>query len=256
MSDPANNDLGGITVKLIASFKSLIEEGTFSPGAKLPPERDLAKHFGVNRSSLRQALKVLQLMGVLRQRVGDGTYLTAEVNDGLRVPIEFMLLIGRITDEELFDARLLVEPQLAARAARQATTRELEALKEAISDMKTSETSQARMEADLAFHEIIFEAARNRLYQMIFVVIHRAILRSMERVVKSMRLERPLGFHKQIYAAIYNRNPEEAYRLMEKHLLDAKSQLDHVLSNVNLDMVKPILPDNKPNPSARQQHRK
>jgi GntR family transcriptional repressor for pyruvate dehydrogenase complex len=64
---------GDITAKLLESFKTLISDGTFVPGCKLPQERELARQFGVNRSSLRQALKVLQLMGVLSQRVGDGT---------------------------------------------------------------------------------------------------------------------------------------------------------------------------------------
>lgn len=237
-------ELGDITVKLIASFKTLIAEGTFVPGSKLPPERDLAKSFGVNRSSLRQALKVLQLLGVLRQRVGDGTYLTADASNVLRVPIEFMLLIGRITDEELFDARLLVEPHMAARAAQQTSAKELAALEKAIMDMKNCKTSQQRMETDLAFHQAIFQASGNRLYHMIFAVIHLAILRSMGRLVKRSRLDRPLEFHKQIYTAIYNRDPKGAYEWMEKHLLDTKSQLTvQPRSKVNLELVMPIVRD-------------
>jgi len=216
---------GDITAKLVASFKSLIAEGTFVPGCKLPPERELARLFGVNRSSLRQALKVLQLMGVLSQHVGDGTYLSANAANILREPMEFLILIGDISDEELFDARLIVESELAARAAERATVQDLTALQKAISDMEASVSDQTRIDADLAFHEAIFQASGNRVCCLIFTVIHRAILQSMSRIVKRASVERPLSFHKAIYAAIYKRDADEARRKMVDHLLDAKSMM-------------------------------
>ena len=63
-----------VTGRLVGVFKNLISEGALTPGGRLPAERDLAEKFGVSRSSLRQALKVLEIMGVISQRVGDGTY--------------------------------------------------------------------------------------------------------------------------------------------------------------------------------------
>lgn len=218
-------DTGDITAKLIASFKGLIAEGTFVPGCKLPPERELARRFGVNRSSLRQALKVLQLLGVLSQHVGDGTYLSANAANVLREPIEFLILMGDISDEELFDARLIVESELAARAAQRATNQDLATLKKAISDMESSASDQTRIDADLAFHEAIFQASGNRVCRLIFTVIHRAILLSMSRIVNRANVQRPLSFHKAIYEAIYRREEDEARRQMVEHLLDAKAML-------------------------------
>jgi GntR family transcriptional repressor for pyruvate dehydrogenase complex len=214
-----------ITAKLLASFKNLISDGTFAPGCKLPPERELARRFGVNRSSLRQALKVLQLMGVLSQRVGDGTYLSGDAAHVLREPIEFLILMGDISDEELFDARMIVESELAARAAERATTQDLKALRKAIDEMDASRSDQARIEADLAFHEAIFQASGNRVCRLIFTVIHRAILRSMSHVVTRAAVKRPLSYHRAIYAAINERNPDEARRQMTEHIVDAKSML-------------------------------
>lgn len=224
-SSPQNSPQGDITAKLIASIKSLIAEGTFVPGCKLPPERELARSFGVNRSSLRQALKVLQLMGVLSQHVGDGTYLSGNAANILREPIEFLILMGDISDEELFDARLIVESELAARAAERATVQDLAALQRAIVAMEASTSNQTRIDADLAFHEAIFQASGNRVCRLIFTVIHRAILVSMSNIVNRANVERPLSFHKAIYAAIYRREADEARRKMAEHLLDAKSML-------------------------------
>ena len=64
-----------VTNRLLAAFSNLISQGVLAPGTKLPPERDLAARFNVSRSSLRHALKALEHIGVLYQRVGDGTYL-------------------------------------------------------------------------------------------------------------------------------------------------------------------------------------
>jgi len=222
-SDQLGN--GDITTKLISSIKGLISKGVLVPGCKLPPERELARRFGVNRSSLRQALKVLQLMGVLYQRVGDGTYLHSNAANILHEPMEFLILMGDISHEELFEARLIVESELAARAAERATTGDLAALRRAIADMENSQSEEARIDADVAFHEAIFRASGNRVCQLIFTVIHRAILMSMAQISKRVDLEHPLAFHKAIYSAIYERSPEEARRLMAEHLVDAKSQL-------------------------------
>jgi GntR family transcriptional repressor for pyruvate dehydrogenase complex len=216
---------GDITVRLIARFKALISDGTFVPGSKLPPERDLARQFGVNRASLRQALKVMQLMGVASQRVGDGTYLSRDAVHILREPIEFMIVLADITDDELLEARLIVESQLAARAAERATGEDLAAMRRAMKAMEKSTTEQARVDADLAFHEAIFRASGNRVLRLVFSVIHRALALSMQKIAGRAYVGRPLAFHKAIYAAISARKPEEARREMIDHLVDTGSQL-------------------------------
>ena len=74
--NPAAPSKDDVTVRLVGVFKNLISEGALTPGGRLPAERDLAEEFGVSRSSLRQALKVLQIMGVISQRVGEGAAVT------------------------------------------------------------------------------------------------------------------------------------------------------------------------------------
>jgi GntR family transcriptional repressor for pyruvate dehydrogenase complex len=214
-----------ITAKLISTIKGLISKRVLVPGCKLPPERELARRFGVNRSSLRQALKVLQLMGVLYQRVGDGTYLHSNAANILHEPMEFLILMGDISHEELLEAGLIVESELVTRAADRATTEDLAALRHAIADLENSHSEEARLDADVAFHEAIFRASGNRVCQLIFTVIHRAMLMSMAQISRRVDRKRPLAFHKAIYSAIYKRRPEEARRLMAEHLTDSKSLL-------------------------------
>ena len=109
-----------ITAKLLATFKQLIAEGTLAPGARMPAEREMASNLNVSRGSLRQVLKMLEIMGVVSQRVGDGTYLNAAAPSILAEPMEFLILLDGISFEELMEARLIVEPELAARAASRA----------------------------------------------------------------------------------------------------------------------------------------
>src|SRR5215470_2253663 len=110
-----------VTGTLIGVFKRLISEGSLAPGHRLPSERELAERFEVSRSSLRQALKVLEIMGVISQRVGDGTYLNAAAPTLLGEPMAFLILLDGISAHELMEARIIVEPELAARAASRAT---------------------------------------------------------------------------------------------------------------------------------------
>src|SRR5580692_5002462 len=114
-----------VTAKLIARIKGLIADHSIVPGSKFPPERELAKEFKVNRASLRQVLKVLEIMGVLTQRVGDGTYLSASAESILNEPLDFLVLLDDISHHELFETRLIVEPELTARAAARATDADL-----------------------------------------------------------------------------------------------------------------------------------
>jgi GntR family transcriptional regulator, transcriptional repressor for pyruvate dehydrogenase complex len=214
-----------VTAKLIANIKNLISRGSILPGSRFPPERELAKVFGVNRASLRQALKVLEIMGVLTQRVGDGTYLSASAESILKAPLDFLILLDDLSHHELFETRLIVEPELAARAAERATTEDLAGLRHAIMAMERSRTNQARLDADVAFHECVFRASGNRICHLLFKVIHRSVLTSMGQLSRRVSLDRPLSFHKKIYAAIRDRNPQEARSAMQQHITDAQALL-------------------------------
>jgi GntR family transcriptional regulator, transcriptional repressor for pyruvate dehydrogenase complex len=214
-----------VTGRLISEVKHLISNGALTPGSKIPPERELAKSFGVNRASLRQVLKVLEIMGVLSQRVGDGTYLNDSAESILDEPLDFLVLLDDLSHHELFETRLIVEPELAARAAERATAEDLGLLRKAIKSLENCETTKQRLDADMAFHECIFRAAGNRICHLLFRVVHRTLLTSMTQLAGRVELERPLSYHRAIYAAIYNHDPETARRKMHEHISDAKALL-------------------------------
>jgi DNA-binding FadR family transcriptional regulator len=110
----------------------MISRGVFKPGRKLPSERELAAEFCVNRASLRQALKALVVMGVLRQRVGDGTYVTPRAHTILFGPGKTQRRHRGVTLADLFETLRIVEPELAARAAARGTNVDLARLESAV----------------------------------------------------------------------------------------------------------------------------
>jgi GntR family transcriptional regulator, transcriptional repressor for pyruvate dehydrogenase complex len=185
----------------------------------------MAKEFGANRASVRQALKVLEMMGVLSQRVGDGTYLSQSAETILNEPIDFLVLLDDLSHHELFETRLIVEPELAARAAERATAEDISALRNAVLAMERSKVKRERLEADMAFHNAIFHASGNRICQLLFKGIHRTVFTSMSQLSERVSIEQPLKYHRKIYAAIRARDAEAARAAMRDRILDARSLL-------------------------------
>jgi len=223
MSALAKDD---VTARLIGVFKKLISEGALTPGGRLPAERDLAEKFGVSRSSLRQALKVLEIMGVISQRVGDGTYLNAGAPSILNEPMEFLILLDGISFHELMEARLIVEPELAARAASRATAEDVSELNAVHVNMERSQADSARfVEQDLQFHQTLFRISGNRVCNMMFTVVHQSVRKLMALTATLVDPEHTLALHRRIITAIRKGNPEEARQRMIEHLEDATGLL-------------------------------
>jgi GntR family transcriptional repressor for pyruvate dehydrogenase complex len=217
-----------VTNMLILRFQQLLSDGLLIPGSKLPPERELAASFGVARSSLRPALKVLEIMGVITQRVGDGSYLNKDASSVLAVPMEFLFLLDDTSIQELTEMRLMIEPAMAAMAAERANAKDIALLKQSIADFEGSEHDRVRLVAsDLLFHRAIFDASRNRLAGRFFSTIHRAMLNMIMVTSQLVEMEHTLQFHRPIMLAIEQRNPELASRLMKDHLTDARDLLLH-----------------------------
>jgi len=220
------NDKDDVTHLLILRFQQLLGEGLLAPGAKLPPERELAANFGVARSSLRQALKVLEIMGVITQKVGDGSYLNRDASSVLAVPMEFLFLLDDTSVQELTELRFLMEPALAAKAAERATSDDIALLRQSIADLENSERDRVKLVAsDLLFHRAIFQASGNRLTGRLFHTIHRAMLNMIMVTSQLVDLEHTVAFHKPILAAIEQRDAALAHKLMTAHLNDASELL-------------------------------
>lgn len=215
-----------VTTKLLGTFKQLISEGTLAAGQRLPAEREMASTLNVSRGSLRQALKMLEVIGVVSQRVGDGTYLNGAAPAILAEPMEFLVLLHGISFEELMDARLIVEPELAARAAEHAKPEGVAILRESLRRMQSGSNKRANLiEEDLFFHRTIFEMAENRICRLMFSIVHELLHNLMEITSRMVDLDHTVKLHRRIYNAIRKRDASDARARMIEHLTDARGLL-------------------------------
>jgi GntR family transcriptional repressor for pyruvate dehydrogenase complex len=215
-----------VTQLLILKFQEMLREGVLTQGTRLPPERELAAHFNVARSSLRQALKVLEIMGIITQKVGDGSYLNTDTSAVLAVPMEFLFLLDDTSVEELTELRLLMEPGLARLAAQRASADDIALLRKSIKDLESSSKDKLKLvSSDLLFHRAIFAASKNRAASSLFQTIHRAMAKMIMVTSQLVELEHTLSFHKPIMHAIEQRNGDLAATLMTDHLKDATALL-------------------------------
>ena len=186
----------------------------------------MATTLKVSRGSLRQALKMMEVMGVVSQRVGDGTYVNGAAPSILAQPLEFFILLDGISLEELMDARLIVEPELAARAAVRATPETIASLRESLTRMRARAGQHAELiEEDLRFHRTIFQMADNRVCSLMFSIVHELLHGLMEITSQMVDLDHTVKLHNRIFTAIRKGDAAEARARMFAHLTDARELL-------------------------------
>src|SRR5919204_2797634 len=149
--------------EIVRQIKSMIAEGRLKSGDQLPPERDLAEKFVVSRTSVREALRALESLGLVEIRPGEGTFVRQVSIDSLVEPLALLMVSQREGIGELFEARRLLEPSLAALAAARATPEEMQEM-ERILDEQAKEIAAGRtgLAQDAQFHAAIGAAAHNR----------------------------------------------------------------------------------------------
>jgi len=195
-----------------------------NPGDMLPPERELVRLFGVSRSSIRDAIRRLEAVGLLEPRQGVGTVVREVSADLLLTPVTNILLQKQKVIHELLDVRKVIEPALAARAALHASAEEIAEMS-AILDRQEEKVERGELatEEDTNFHQAIAQAADNsvmlKLTHMLMDSLRELRERSLEvggRQIKS------LAAHQRILAAIKQRDASTAEAVMRRHILEVE----------------------------------
>jgi GntR family transcriptional repressor for pyruvate dehydrogenase complex len=153
-----------VTDRAIERIQEQIRTGSLRPGSRLPPENELAAQLGVGRSSIREAVKALELIRVLDVRHGDGTYVTSLQPHLLLEGVGFA--VDLVQDDailEVVEVRRLFEPVATGLAAIRIDDAALERLGEYVEAMQEAGDDQERLvHCDHAFHSTVFEATGNR----------------------------------------------------------------------------------------------
>jgi GntR family transcriptional repressor for pyruvate dehydrogenase complex len=196
----------------------LIQEGIYSPGSRLPAERELAQQLGVSRPSLREALIALEIEGAIEIRMGSGIYVLSLGRAQPAAPA-----LGE-SPTELMEARATIESAVIVQAAGVITDRTLANLREVLASMRTEiEEGRKPIEQDRQFHLTIAELPGNAVLAKIVASLFDERHSPMSDHMRG-RFETPqtwaiaLSEHETILAALEDRNPLAAQAAMYSHL--------------------------------------
>src|SRR5215469_16476781 len=155
-----------VTQLVVDRLRDLMEQGVLRPGSKLPTENEMSKLLRISRPSLRQAYKALSMLGILRAVPGDGTYISESTSEILSMPLTFLMLMRRISLDDIFEFRMMLEANLARLAATRASEAEIEAMRLQIERMAASlddRKTDEYLASEYEFHNCIARAAHNNL---------------------------------------------------------------------------------------------
>ncbi len=216
-----------------ASIKEYLRKENATPGDKLPAERDLCERLGISRTSVREALRILEIQGVIEVRPGSGAYFLGWKNE-LTLSLTEWLPKNFENVREHFEVRQLIEPHAAALAAERATPQMIARIKETLEKFKHAllqEDLSATILADTEFHRLISEASGNHVLTLIMHTISRSLMDGWKASLRvPERPEKTTTEHQRIFDAICQRDSEAARLAMLTHLQNAVKEIEHTVS--------------------------
>lgn len=210
-----------VVEQAIGKIYDLILSSNLKENDRLPPERQLSEMLGISRNSLREAIRVLDMLGVVRVDQGSGMVIdTRKVSDSVTRHLSFALLINRNKLNELFEARLVVETECAFLAAERATPAEIDALRAAYKELLATRMDRATgIQCELHIHALIAKAAHNAVLEKILSSLRQVLRESRETTVPSTGVSaETVELQEKIIDAIGRHDAAAARSLMHKHI--------------------------------------
>lgn len=211
------------TYRLVIQYiKSEILDGRLQPGQKLPPERVLAETLGIGRNSVREALRTLDMLGVISSTQGSGNYVSCKFDKSLTEAVSMMFSMQRLGYRQVSELRCAVETQAAALAAERVTPGTIAELQEIVGKMAREPDETVNAELDKELHMAVAKASENPL----IVMVLQSLSDTLDLFISELRSEiliREKGspvlqeVHDQIVESLRHHNAEGARRAMNEH---------------------------------------
>lgn len=211
--------------RVVADIQDLIVQGKLPVGARLPPERELAQLFGVSRTVIREAVRILVTKGLLESKHGIGTMVRQGTRDQLVEPLGWLLQRNDATLDDLHEVRTILEVEIAAEAARRATPEDIAQLEQVIEHAALVRADPAAFAAtDAEFHQLLANILHNTLLSVLLDSIRALMAEIRLKVSRNSEFDTiVLADHAAILAAIRARNPMDARAAMQDHLVHARA---------------------------------
>lgn len=208
--------------KVIEYIKSQIAAGVYTVGDKLPPERTLAETLGVSRNSVREAMRVLDILGVITSQQGAGNYLSANTENTSIEVMTLMYLLQRTTYRDIADYRYALELQAMSLAMQHATEEQLQTMEHCVGRMEQISEGSEKVIMEKRIHYTIAEASGNSLIYSNLI----ALSEVMDKFIVDMRARiltdpenkgRLQNSHRELVAAIREKNFNKGRAALEEH---------------------------------------
>jgi GntR family transcriptional repressor for pyruvate dehydrogenase complex len=205
-----------------------IISSNFESGTYLPPEGDLAISLGVGKSTVREAIQILESRGLVQRRPGKGIQIVDNCREATTTMLKLLLVRGETSVGELLEIRNAIEVKAAFWAAKRVTAEDIKRLAVALEVMQSNKSPlNEYYAADLAFHLNVARAAHNKGLALLIETLRPLLLKAILACAKTVprpELNRP--YHARIFEAIKVGNPEMSAINMEKHLEGTKELLE------------------------------
>ncbi|MFZ5969557.1 MAG: FadR/GntR family transcriptional regulator [Bacillota bacterium] len=207
---------------VIEQIQEMVMDGTLKRGDRLPAERELAEELGVSRTSVREALRALEVIGIIESRQGEGNFIASNLDKSLFEPLSVMFKIHNGTSIDILELRIIIEVEAASLAAKRITEADKEDLRELVQRLADAEDENESTIIDKEIHYKIAEITGNYL----IISVLNAISALMESFIKEARIrinnwmkERNLllDLHREICEAIIDMEPDRAAKAMKAH---------------------------------------
>lgn len=226
--------------EVVSQISLLLEGGELKPGDKLLPDRELASRLQVSRNSVRDAIRLFEMMGLVDIRPGDGTFIRARKIADTIQPLAMFRAVDKSSLFDMLEIRKIFEASTAALAAERATVDDLVRLESALDNMIMScnvRDSKKGEEYDIAFHRTIARATHNNLLIGLFSTISGDFSRAISTARQRIYLDdhnpvKIIDQHLSIYYAIKSHYPENASLAMIEHLNFVQGEVTRTLGNM------------------------
>lgn len=194
-------------------------QGEIKPGDLLPSEAELSEQLCVGKSSVREAIKMLNAIGVVESVQGEGTFVRTSVDEAAVNPLTYQMVLMQSTDEQIFELRYCIEPAYTLLAMQKATPEDLEKIRATIDNLEYKiQTNSQTAKDDLAFHIAILEATHNsymiRIGKTVLQLFEASIQKSMYNIPGQALID-----HRQILDAFEKKDEKALYDAVIKSFI-------------------------------------
>lgn len=220
--------------QVVDQIRKMIEDGTLKKGDKLPSERSLVEQLQVSRASIREALRALEVIGLIECRQGEGNYIKASFQDNLLEPLSIMYMLEGSNPKDIWELRKIMEVEAAGLAAKRITESQLKELNKILLSFRNCEDEAVNAEIDKQFHYKIAECSGNVLIFNILRTVSDIVedfIVDIRRIILHEKENKEVLFkqHQEIYSAIERGSSGDARKAMREHLDYANEYLEKAL---------------------------